>query len=49
MSNRSKNLLATVAVVGIAAIASSRGLAPNTPVTPQATAASPIVLASLSR
>jgi hypothetical protein len=48
MSNRSKNLLATVAMIGIAAIASSRGLNPNTPVNPQA-AASPIVLASLDR
>jgi hypothetical protein len=51
MSNRSKNLLATVAMIGIAAIASSRGLAPNTPAPQQqiAPASSPLVLASLSR
>ncbi len=53
MSDRSKNLLATVAVLGIAAIASSRGLqAPPTssaPVPQQVAAASPLVLASLDR
>jgi hypothetical protein len=44
MSNRSKNLLATVAVIGMAAIASSPGLQ-----TQSAPTAAPIVLASLDR
>lgn len=49
MSNRSKNLLAAVAVFGMAAIASSQGLTnPPTPAQ-QMAAASPLIPASFTR
>jgi hypothetical protein len=49
MSDRSKNLLATAAVIGMAAIASSQGLTARPAPPQQVAAASPLVPASLNR
>ncbi len=49
MTNRSKNFLATVAVIGMAAIASSQGLTAKPAPPHQIAAASPLAPAPLNR